>query len=175
MFVEDSWLDAFATEAAAPSLCKSLSECGWNRSVGVYADIASSKRSLFLLADLSSESSDLATGVAREDVQAKADDDQRSLEQERSREIEETRLALETQAVRLSLLLGQSCTETGPRQCWRSATPAARTGGTDTKELRPVTVTFSGEPRSHRAAYDNTQNSKARLVTSLKQFRLASL
>jgi hypothetical protein len=80
---------------------------------------------------------------------------------------------LEMHAVRLSLLLGQSCTESGPRRCWRSAGESFSTdSAASPKELRPITITF-GKSWSSQAVSE-TPPMQSPLITSMKQFRLTS-
>lgn len=87
----------------------------------------------------------------------------------------EEQLALETHAVRLSLLLGQSCTEAGPRQCWRRSAAASSmaTSSTATRELKPVTLSF-GEHLSSRAVRKEAKHEQSPLIQSLRHFRLSA-
>lgn len=149
MLLEDGWVDTLTPEAF-PSMCKSLTECGWNRSVVAYADLLGSKRLLF---------SEEIAEAAPAPVQVPATGSDRKAD-------------LEVHAVRLSLLLEQTCMESGPRACWRSAAQRNNVKG-GAKELRPVTITF-GEPRSPAAAYSDRSDRQTSLVASLREFRLAS-
>jgi len=154
-FLEDSWVGA-EIPAPSPSPCRSLNECGWkradwNRSIGSYAGMFDSKR--LLLAD------DAFCELA-------------SKREEKARV--EQRKILEASAVQLSLLLERSCTELGPRQCWRrSAGLLDRSSSSVTKELRPVTITF-GESYGSRDIRSAPSAARAPLVASLKHFRLTS-
>lgn len=84
-------------------------------------------------------------------------------------------IALEEYAVHLSLVLQRSCTESGQRQCWRSALQQSHSEGEAApKALRPITVTF-GESRDSRIARSAPVPVRAPLVTSLREFRQFSL
>lgn len=160
-FLEDSWVDT-QISAPTPSPCHSLDKCGWsgsdwNRSIVAYADIIGSKK--LLLGE-------------REDALS-----EHKTQREESVQVEASRReALELSAVHLSVLLSKSCTEFGPRQCWRrSIHDPAVTGSiaSASRQLLPMTITFgkSHVPQDFR----NTPSSaRAPLVTSLKQFHLRS-
>jgi len=171
MLLEDAWVDTSIT-AATPSLCKSLNECGWNRSITAYADILGSKR-LLLSGDASYEEDDiLLEQLQKEREQLKQ---LQQLQVLAAQANAEERLAQEAHAVRLSLLLGQSCTESGPRQCWRGATQSSK-GDDDTtapKELRPISITF-GEPHRSRSGRADLSPTRTPLITSLRHFKLPS-
>lgn len=147
----DAWVDTTIT-SPTPSLCKSLGECGWNRtswnrSVLAYADIVSSKR--MLLED------SLVEAEAPAVIQiADASQD---------------KLSLESHAVQLSLLLARSCTESGPRQCSQDAATVADDASAGApRQLRPVTISFGGPRGSARKFSTSTE---APLISSLKHFR----
>lgn len=151
MFLEDAWVDTQIT-APAPSPCKSLDECGWNRSdwnrsMVAYADIASSKR--LLLSDFE---------------HATNSEEQVMLEH---------RQILEASAVQLSLLLQRSCTEVGYRQCWRKPLHVGTGTSEGPRELRPVTITFR-ESLDVRDMRRSLTAPPVPLITSLKHFRLNS-
>jgi len=178
---DDAWVDTQIT-SSTPSLCKSLDECGWNRtswnmSVLAYADIISSKR--LLLEDALSEDAGIETPVA---LAAEESLLTPSPEAPVAASANADRLSLEAHAVRLSLLVGESCTESGPRQCWRNSAAETLPKGaldtvgygvatTTTRKLRPVTISF-GEPRgSGRHA---PLSDEGPLVKSLNHFRFTS-
>lgn len=164
--LEDAWVDTQIT-AQTPPLCKSLSECGWNGSTVAYADINSSKN-LLLSGDASFEE-DTSTPSSEAVPQPLQLTGVQSAQQHA-----ETRLSLETEAVRLSLLLEQSCTESGPRQCWRSVNLNTRIHDTTSpRQLRPITVTF-GESTDVRTTLSERLPTHTPLVTSLAQFRISN-
>lgn len=145
-FLEDAWVDT-QISAPTPSPCRSLNECGWKR--------ADWNRSIGTYADMLDSKRPLAFT---------------HVEQTRP----EQRTILEASAVQLSLLLERSCTELGPRQCWRRSSGAAEgPAPSGAKELRPVTITF-GESNGSRDIRSSPSAARAPLVASLKHFRLTS-
>lgn len=150
---------AVVSKDATPSLCKNLHECGWNRTV-TYADILGAKRQMFSeVTDFEADTTAPQPPLQVAQVEAPVPDD---------------RLALERHAVQLSLLLGQSCTESRPRQCWRSTVQSSNIKSDSSRRaLRPVTIIF-GETHSSRAAPKDVGRSQAPLISSLRQFRLTS-
>merc|ERR1719198_2814020 len=146
MLFEDTWVDTRIT-AQTQSPCTSLGECGGNRSnTTAYADIIGSKMLMF------------SGGASSEDTDAKASPPSVGTCEERP---------LEAYAVRLSLLLKQSCTESGPSRCWRQSGAEAPPISSNARNLRPVTVTF-GESHSSRTLLPESTHSQASLVTSLR-------
>jgi len=216
----DSWVDTWVAPRAS-SMCTSISECGWNRSMTAYADIAGSKQMLFsndetaeavlavgskvLIGDTDrtqKECSQLLHTIATivetdssqipykldvnvngypvwlraQDVKQAPTEDlekARSSAENGGKASSEERLALETYAVRLSLLLGQSCTESGLRQCWRRSAVGGNvvTSSTATRELKPVTLSF-GDHLSSRAVRKEAKHEQSQLIQSLRHFRL---
>jgi len=150
----DAWVDTTIT-SPTPSLCKSLGECGWNRtswnrSVLAYADIVSSKRMLL-------DDSVVVEAEAPAVVIADASQD---------------KFSLESHAVQLSLLLARSCTESGPRQCSQGTATGADDASADSpRQLNPVTISFGG-PRSSARKYSTS--TEAPLISSLRHFRKMS-
>jgi len=172
MLLEDDWVDTQITRSA-PSLCRSLRECGLNTTspgsnVLSYEDVFnvfSSKRALLsVLTPV--ESNSASTETAPEAVQSTV----------AVRSDTQGRLALEMHAVRLSLLVEKSCTQSaGPRQCWRSGTQSSSQSDKAVKELRPMTVTFSELHSSQAAPKDPVPTQiQTSLVSSLRQFVLTS-
>lgn len=148
LLLEDAWVDTQVT-LQQPSLCTSLSECGWNGTAFAYADILGSKSSTF------SDDVSIASG-ARDSP---------------STTILEERRALERHAVRLSLMLEDGCLKHGQRTCLRFGVP--QNGDINRKaasrELRPITISFEREPSASRALLV-----EAPLITSLRDFHLSS-
>eukprot|EP00930_Biecheleria_cincta_P051203 TRINITY_DN36363_c0_g1_i1.p1 TRINITY_DN36363_c0_g1~~TRINITY_DN36363_c0_g1_i1.p1 ORF type:complete len:185 (-),score=31.77 TRINITY_DN36363_c0_g1_i1:565-1119(-) len=128
----DTWVDLHIT-SNAPALCKSLRDCKGNGSSSAHGDVAGSKMQM-LVADVE----DMApqSGVTR----AAAGHQQEPL-------------AMETQALALSLLLKQRRAKS-------------------TRELRPVTITF-GETHAPKRVRDDLSTDKASLITSLAHFGLS--
>jgi hypothetical protein len=162
---EDTWVDTQITAQTSP-LCKSLSECRWNSSIATYADILSGKRMLLSgEASLEADTSTPSAEATPESLQFSG--------METAKQNAVKRLSLETEAVRLSVLLGQSCTEYGPRQCWRSAVPKSHQHDSATpKQLRPITITF-GESTGARTAQELLPT-QSPLIKSLGQFRFSN-
>jgi len=161
--LKDAWVDAQIT-AQSPSLCKSLSECGWNRSAVAYADVLSSKQLMFA-EDASSQ------GVYHHSVSVDGifGDTATDKDDEAS---QEERATLEMHAVRLSVVLQQSCMENGSRACWRqhsAGTPIVR----GPRELKPISISF-GEPQTLHAGRSGILPKSSTLIPSLKHFRLTT-
>jgi hypothetical protein len=178
MSVEDAWVDTQITSPTL-SMCKSLTECGWNttswnQSIIAYADILGSKR--LLLTDtgleLAAASSDTAAPpqVLAPDAEVVVPQDEVVIASSANE-----KLALETSAVRLSLFLAQSCTESGPRQCWQSGARErhmSSSSASSPRKLRPVTITFAESASTTRKAPSSSL--EAPLIRSLKHFRLSA-
>jgi len=167
MLLEDAWVDTQITRST-PLLCRSLNECGLNKTrrssnVLSYEDVFnvfSSKRALLSVltpVESNTASAETTPEAVQSTVAVRSDT--------------EGRLALELHAVRLSLLVEKSCTQSGPRQCWRSGTQLA--AAHSDKELRPMTVTFS-ELHGSKAAPKDPVPTQTPLVSSLRQFVLTS-
>lgn len=160
-FLEDSWVDT-QISAPTPSPCQSLDKCGWNttdwnRSIFAYADIIGSKQLLL---------------AGHEDALS-----EHETKREASVQVEAARRqAIELSAVQVSVLLSRSCTEFGPRQCWRRSirSPVTVEGTRSaSRELRPVTIRF-GDSDVSRDVRGTPASASAPLVTSLKHFHLSS-
>jgi len=179
LFFDDAWVDTQIT-SFTPSLCKNLNECGRNKTVIAYADVLADKQLLF--------SEDKAYGddfyeedqlLFSEDTQVEANDVAHAdlAIPAAPREsvfaasaVEDEHFIMETHAVRLSLLLAQSCTVSGPRQCWQAAKESSSSDSAATqRELRPMTISFGQPATPTRGSPASTQ---APLITSMRHFRL---
>jgi hypothetical protein len=95
------------------------------------------------------------------------------------REVSE-RFALETNAVRLSLLVHRSSMESGRiRQCWHDRKQSSDHGNNAAaRMLRPITITFSESRQSPRGSLysksSELHHQLTPLVSSLKHFRLTA-
>jgi len=166
LLLGDVWVDTQIT-TPLPSLCKSISDCGWNGedmfsrgSRGkLSSDGAMTAPSLGIIAE--------SVGIGESAV-ANLQTEQAS-----------RRFALEVNAVHLSLLVQQGCMESGNRRrCWRSSTPGSFKTSSDTpRVLNPVTIEFSEsrDPRSSSKTESPVllqHQFAAPLISSLKPFRL---
>jgi len=180
LFFEDAWVDTQIT-SVTPSLCKSVSECGWNRTAIAYADILADKQLFF------PEDTAFGDDFYEEDQLLFAEDAQIEAFSDVAHAIlaapaspresgfaasavGDEHLIMETHAVRLSLLLAQSCTVSGPRQCWQAAKESSSSDSAATqRELRPMTISFGQPATPTRGSPASTQ---APLITSMRHFRL---
>jgi hypothetical protein len=181
--LDDAWVDTSISAKAPP--CKSLEECGWNRSRASYADTFGSKILILSGASYSDQQRCNASAPTAIDAFSEVNAMPRmqfssvatSENQGRISELESSkaaqRVAVETHAVRLDLLLGQSCMEFGPRACWQTkgsvAIPKSQKG-VAVRELRPITVSFR-ESQGARVVRQVPAPTMSPLVASLRAFR----
>jgi len=182
--LEDAWIDTSISPKTP--LCKSLEECGWNRSRASYADTPGSKILLLSGASFSDQqrcnvSAPAAIHAVPEVIAMPRTQSSSEFTSEQQGRISELdglkaaqRVALEMHAVRLNVLLSQSCMEFGPRPCWRTKGSDAISKfqeGAAVRELRPITVSFR-ESHNSRVVRQVPAQTMPPLVTSLRAFRI---
>jgi hypothetical protein len=168
-FGEDAWVDIHITSLTTS--CKSANQSSrnsssWNRC----ADMLSTKRPLVANASFRSAAVP-STSVAATLLQPSSVEAPKLQDAALPASIVDQRLALETRAVWLSLVLAQSGTESGARRCWQRGkkAPHMPSSVVGPRTLRPITITFA---ESQGSAPKPPSFAKSTLVKSLKELRL---